>query len=64
VESTPELLFEESNTPPDKTAKVSFSPWIPLSMDKKVTVFPDWVVTIVEPTEAIKKSYEDKMNGK
>ncbi len=43
--------------------KVAFSPWIVLSADKKVAVDPKWVVTIVNPHEWIKSSYEEKMNA-
>jgi hypothetical protein len=42
--------------------KVSFTPWIPLTSDKNIAVSTDWVVSIVEPNEWIKSSYEQKMN--
>jgi hypothetical protein len=42
--------------------KVSFSPWIVMSEDKSMTVPIDWLVTIVEPIDWVKKSYEEKMN--
>jgi hypothetical protein len=42
--------------------KVSFSPWIIMSEDKSMTVPIDWLVTIVEPIDWVKKSYEEKMN--
>jgi glucosamine 6-phosphate synthetase-like amidotransferase/phosphosugar isomerase protein len=60
---TPELLME--NSIPDTGEvehKVAFSPWIVLSADKKMALDPRWVVTIVEPHEWIKKSYEEKMS--
>jgi len=60
---TSELLMENSVQLNDEIEhKVSFSPWIVLSQDKKVAVNPDWVVTVVEPHEWIKSSYEEKMN--
>jgi hypothetical protein len=43
--------------------KVAFSPWIVLSADKKIAVDPKWVVSIVNPHEWIKSSYEEKMNA-
>ncbi len=43
---------------------VNFSPWIPLSIEKDIAVSMDWIVTIVEPTKEVKKSYEERMNGK
>ena len=42
--------------------KVSFSPWIVMSEDKSMSVPIDWLVTIVEPIDWVKKSYEEKMN--
>jgi hypothetical protein len=43
---------------------VSFSNWIPLSEEESIPVNQDWIVTIVEPVEAVKKSYEERMNGR
>ncbi len=58
---TAELLYEEaSNQGTDH--KVSFHPWIPLSSDKTIPVSSDWVISIIEPLEWIKRSYEDRMN--
>ena len=61
---TPELLMEGVVETPEVTVshKVSFSPWIVMSEDKSMTVPVDWVVTIVEPIDWVKKSYEEKMN--
>jgi hypothetical protein len=61
---TPELLMESSVQLNDEIEhKVAFSPWIVLSADKKMALDPKWIVTIVEPHEWIKKSYEEKMNA-
>ena len=43
---------------------VSFTNWIPLSADTTIPVDKDWVVTIVEPVDVVKKSYEERMNGR
>ena len=61
---TPELLMEGVVETAETTVshKVSFSPWIVMSEDKSMTVPVDWVVTIVEPIDWVKKSYEEKMN--
>ena len=60
---TPELLMENSIPDTEEVEhKVAFSPWIVLSADKKMALDPKWIVTIVEPHEWIKKSYEEKMN--
>jgi len=60
---TAELLFEGVSSHNDELEhKVSFSPWLPLSSDKTIPVTNDWVISIVEPLEWIKNSYQDKMN--
>jgi hypothetical protein len=60
---TPELLMENSVSLDDEVEhKVAFSPWIVLSADKKIAVDPKWIVSIVNPHEWIKSSYEEKMN--
>ena len=58
---TPFLLSEENELSGD--VEVSLSPWIVLTSDEKVPVRSDWIVTIVEPVETIKKLYEEKANG-
>lgn len=61
---TPELLMENSlGLKNEIEHKVAFSPWIVLSADKKMALDPKWIVTIVEPHEWIKNSYEEKMNA-
>lgn len=49
---------------PDEPAKVglSFFPWMPLSQDKNIPIDPTWIVTMVEPVEQVKESYEEKVN--
>ena len=58
---TAELLYEETSNE-EINHKVSFHPWLPLSSDKTIPVSSDWVISIVEPLEWIKRSYEDRMN--
>jgi hypothetical protein len=59
---TAELLYEGVSDNEGVGHKVSFSPWLPLSSDKTIAVSSDWVVSIIEPLEWIKRSYEEKMN--
>ena len=61
---TPELLMEGVVENPESIVshKVSFSRWIVMSEDTSMTVPVDWVVTIVEPIDWVKNSYEEKMN--
>jgi hypothetical protein len=40
---------------------IFFTPWAPLSADKKFVIPSDWVVTIYEPHEDVKTSYINKM---
>jgi hypothetical protein len=56
-------LLTEGDSEDETTHRVSFSPWIILSADKNIPVNPDWVISIVEPIEWIKKSYTGKMNN-
>ena len=43
--------------------EVSLFPWMPLSKEKDIPVNPDWVVTLVDPVDEVKDSYEEKVNG-
>jgi hypothetical protein len=61
---TPQVLMEENEMAPEREYKVSFYPWMPLSFDKDIPVNTDWVVSIVEPVEMVKKSYEERTNGR
>ena len=43
---------------------VSLSPWIILTNDSQIPIPFDWVLTVVDPIESIKKMYEEQVNGK
>jgi len=58
---TPSVLFEE-NQSVETEHKISFYPWIVLSNDRKIVVDKDWIVSIVEPNEMVKNSYNERMN--
>ena len=55
----PELLTEQTKT---SKLKISLIPWILITSDTKIPVRSDWVITIVEPIEEVKKIYEEKIN--
>ena len=55
----PELLTEETET---NKLKLSLIPWILITSDTKIPVRSDWVITMVEPIESVKKIYEEKIN--
>ena len=44
----------------DGQIDVMFRPWILISKDTQVVVPTDWVVTVVDPIDSIKKMYEEK----
>ena len=55
----PELLTEQTKT---SKLKISLIPWILITSDTKIPVRSDWVITMVEPIESVKKIYEEKIN--
>jgi hypothetical protein len=62
---TPNLLTEENvDKGPQKMGyQVQLHPWMPLTVDEKIPVPSDWVVTMVTPTEKLKQMYvEDVVN--
>lgn len=58
--NNPYVTRLENTEPPS----VSFYPYVPLSADKSIPIPCDWVVSIVEPLEDVKKSYMEKLNAK
>lgn len=65
VLSESEGTTTESGTTKQFNSKVgvTFYPWVPLSAERNIPCSADWVVTIVEPVENLKKLYEEKVNG-
>ena len=43
---------------------VNFVKWQPFSDDKQFQIPADWVITIAEPLERLKTSYEEQLNAK
>ena len=43
---------------------ITFYPWVPLAAEKKIPCSADWVITMVEPVENLKKLYQEKINGR
>jgi len=43
---------------------VNFEKWQPFSGDKQFQIPADWVVTIAEPLDQLKSSYEEQLNAK
>ena len=58
-----ELLVEGTSSDNKNRYSVKFYQWMPLSAENRVAIDPTWIVTAVEPLEAVKQSYEEKVNG-
>lgn len=54
---------ENDKTKLEKSVEISFSPWILLTKDEEILVPIDWVVTIVDPIDNVKTTYESEVNG-
>ena len=68
----PVVLSEENGVESDHgTTKeisskvgITFYPWVPLSAEKKIPCSADWVITMVEPMQNLKKLYQEKIDGR
>ena len=58
---TSQVLVEENSTPKHE---VIYYKWMSLSKDSDIIVNKDWIVCISDPLDSIKKSYEERMNGR
>tara|TARA_B100000427_G_scaffold244360_1_gene207348 strand:+ start:67 stop:432 length:366 start_codon:yes stop_codon:yes gene_type:complete len=60
----PVVLSEDKDykQPVTRDLQVALVPWILFTEEEKVPVRSDWIVTIVEPTLAVKEMYEEKVN--
>ena len=58
------FLTENRSANIENTVDVLLSPWIMFTLDDKILVPHDWVVTIVEPVKSVIELYEEKVNGK
>ena len=56
----------EHGTTKEISSKVgmTFYPWVPLSAENKIPCSADWVITMVEPMQNLKKLYQEKINGR
>ena len=61
----PTVLSEDgSSREYESKISVQFYPWIPLSEESRIPCSADWVVTIVEPVQNVKKLYRESLNGR
>ena len=43
---------------------ITFYPWVPLSAENKIPCSADWVITMVEQMQNLKKLYQEKIDGR
>ena len=60
----PTVLSEGTTNHYSSKINIMFYPWVPLSDEKNVPCSADWVITIVEPIENLKKLYQEKIDGR
>ena len=58
---TSQVLVENESRPKHQLA---YYKWMSLSKDDDIIVNRDWVVCISEPLDTVKKTYEEKVNGR
>ena len=58
---TSQVLVENESRPKHQLA---YYKWMSLSKDDDIIVNRDWVVCISEPRDSVKKTYEEKVNGR
>lgn len=60
------IKINQSDIPGDDepaSVGLSYFPWMPLSKETDIPIDPDWVITLVDPVDQVKESYEDKVNA-
>ena len=60
----PTVLSEGTTNQYSSKISIVFYPWIPLSEERRVPCSADWVITIVEPIENLRKLYQEKIDGR
>ncbi len=58
---TSQVLVENESRPKHQLA---YYKWMSLSKENDIIVNKDWVVCISEPLDSVKKTYEEKVNGR
>jgi len=56
-----EFEISEDDKGKQNQMSVSLYPWPSLTKDTSVEIYADWVVTLVEPTDDLKKMYEEQV---
>ena len=53
------LLAKDGGDKGKTPCQIQLTPWMPLTNDKKIPVAADWVITMVEPMNSLKKMYQE-----
>jgi hypothetical protein len=57
------VLDEQENDETKNRVSISLKSWPSLSDQTTIEIVPDWIVTLVEPNEQLKKMYEEQVLG-
>ena len=61
----PTVLNEDGSfTKYSSKINVTLFPWVPLAAENKIPCSADWVITMVEPMQNLKKLYQEKIDGR
>lgn len=52
-------LYEDKNEDGSNSVRLRLTPWIPLSKDDLIPITADWVVTITEPVDELKQTFNN-----
>ena len=63
VSSGGAVFLTEENADDDRNVQVTLAPYILLTKDEDIVLPTDWIVTVVEPIEALVEMYQEKING-
>ncbi len=59
----PLLIGDEESLNNDLSVEITLAPWLLMSADKDIPIPNNYVVTIVEPIDSLKKMYLEKVDG-
>ena len=56
-------ILDEDGVKGGNKVSVSLQSWLSFSKQETIEISPDWIVTIAEPTDEIKETYENQILG-
>ena len=63
-------ITEDPDTPvnmdtfEDQEVKIRYSPWNPFTIDQKIAIVPDYVISVMEPSPSILQTYLHNVRAK